>query len=172
MHIHSPETDNCLSWISGRERMTAEKILTINLHKRMLPTSARVEPATSWSPVGWRIQLSHQGRLSWGGQIVNWLAISNRSPQYLCTYQVRWKSIDIFSSYNPKIKIQTCVRGMTLSKVDEICQLAIPKQISPVSTHIPSLVKIHWHLLKLSSGNILNQISTISMPTPSLVKIQ
>ena len=29
----------------------------------MLPTSAGVEPATFWSPVGWRIQLSHRGRL-------------------------------------------------------------------------------------------------------------
>ena len=28
------------------------KYFTINLHKRMLPTSAGVEPATSWSPVG------------------------------------------------------------------------------------------------------------------------
>ena len=36
----------------------------INLHERMLPTSAGVEPATSWSPVGRRIQLSHQGRLT------------------------------------------------------------------------------------------------------------
>ena len=26
----------------------------------MLPTSEGVEPATSWSPVGWRIQLSHR----------------------------------------------------------------------------------------------------------------
>ena len=58
--------------------------------------------------------------------------------------------------------------------------------------HTPSLVKIHWHLLKLSSENeiriyqgqitlqkndeicplkIPNQISTISMHIPSLVKI-
>ena len=36
----------------------------INLHERMLPTSAGVEPATSWSPVGRRIQLSHRGRPS------------------------------------------------------------------------------------------------------------
>ena len=35
----------------------------INLHERMLPTSAGVAPATSWSPVGRRIQLSHRGRL-------------------------------------------------------------------------------------------------------------
>ena len=34
----------------------------INLHERLLPTSAGVEPATSWSPVGRRIQLSHRGR--------------------------------------------------------------------------------------------------------------
>ena len=34
----------------------------INLHERMLPTSAGVEPATSWSPVERRIQMSHRGR--------------------------------------------------------------------------------------------------------------
>ena len=34
----------------------------INLHERTLPTSAGVEPAISWSPVGRRIQLSHRGR--------------------------------------------------------------------------------------------------------------
>ena len=28
----------------------------------MLPISAGVEPTTSWSPVGQRIQLSHRGR--------------------------------------------------------------------------------------------------------------
>ena len=34
----------------------------VNLHERMLPTSAGVEPATFWSPVGRHIQLSHKGR--------------------------------------------------------------------------------------------------------------
>ena len=38
------------------------KYFMINLHERMLPTSAGVEPASSWSPVGRRIQLSHRGR--------------------------------------------------------------------------------------------------------------
>ena len=33
----------------------------INLQERMLPTLAGVEPATSWSPVARRIQLSHRG---------------------------------------------------------------------------------------------------------------
>ena len=31
----------------------------------MLPTSAGVEPMTSWSPVRRRIQLSHRGRQIW-----------------------------------------------------------------------------------------------------------
>ena len=42
---------------------------------------------------------------------------------------------------------------ITQSKVDEICPLAIPNQISTISMHIPSLVKIHWHLLKLLFRN-------------------
>ena len=40
----------------------------------MLPTSAGVEPATSWSPVGWRIQMSHQGRRPWG---LAWITVQN-----------------------------------------------------------------------------------------------
>ena len=46
-----------------------------------------------------------------------------------------------------------CGRQITLSKINEICSLAIPNPISTKSMHIPSLVKIHWCLLKLSSGN-------------------
>ena len=40
----------------------SRKYFMINLHERMLPTSAGVEPATSWSAVGRRIQLIYQGR--------------------------------------------------------------------------------------------------------------
>ena len=38
-------------------------------------------------------------------------------------------------------------------KIDEICPLVIPNQISLMSIYIASLVKIHCYLLKLSSGN-------------------
>ena len=48
----------------------------INLHERMLPTSAGVEPATSWSPVGRRIQLSHRG-------IESFKILFKMSPKYL-----------------------------------------------------------------------------------------
>ena len=62
MHILSPETDNCPSWISGRERMTIEIFHDQSLLKNV-------------AALGWgqtcdllvssrtRIQLSHQGRL-------------------------------------------------------------------------------------------------------------
>ena len=36
VHILLPETDNCPSWISRREKMTV-KYFMINLHERMLP---------------------------------------------------------------------------------------------------------------------------------------
>ena len=38
VHILLPETDNCPSWISGRERMTTENFSWSNFHQRMLPT--------------------------------------------------------------------------------------------------------------------------------------
>ena len=56
-----------------------------------------------------------------------------------------------FTRYHPETKIRACLGQITLSKFDEICSLAIPSQIYTISMHIPSLVKIHWCLLKLSS---------------------
>ena len=56
-------------------------------------------------------------------------------------------------THHPKTKIWVCLGETTPSKFDEICPLAISYQISTISIHIPSLVKIHWYLHKLSSGN-------------------
>ena len=57
------------------------KCFMINLHEKMLPTSAGVEPATSWSPVGRRIHLCHRGRLHLVNTVysMNQLAIRNDS---------------------------------------------------------------------------------------------
>ena len=51
------------------------------------------------------------------------------------------------------MRIWACLGQINPSKFDKICPLAIPNQISTTSMHIPSLVKIHWCILKLSSGN-------------------
>ena len=50
----------------------------INLHERMLPTTAGVEPATAWSPVGRRIQLSHRGLTKYYSLITTPLIYANR----------------------------------------------------------------------------------------------
>ena len=59
------------------------KYFMINLHERMLPTSAGVEPATSWSPVGRRIQLSHRGR-----QLFSWPRKLDTSAVFIT--QITW----------------------------------------------------------------------------------
>ena len=64
MHILSPETDNCPSWISGRERMTLENISwSISKKACCLPGGGQTSNLliTSWT----RIQLSHQGWHKW-----------------------------------------------------------------------------------------------------------
>ena len=123
--------------------------------------------------------------------VKNWwnLPISNLKPDLhdINAYnQVWWKSIDIYSN----IRENWCVSWqITLSKIDKVCPLAIPNQIPTISMHIPSLVKIHWYLLKYKKILIClwqitlskidkvcplaipNQIPTISMHIPSLAKI-
>ena len=44
-------------------------------------------------------------------------------------------------------------RADNFVKIDEICPLAIKKEVSSISMHIASLVKIPCYLFKLSSGN-------------------
>ena len=63
--------------------------------------------------------------------------------------KIHWDLLKLLS-WN-KIRMYWGQIHVTLSKMDEICPLAIPKQISTISMHILSLVKIYWYLLKLSS---------------------
>ena len=51
MHILSPETGNCPSWISGRESVTV-KIFHDQSPRKNVAYPMGAEPATSWSPVG------------------------------------------------------------------------------------------------------------------------
>ena len=67
----------------------------INLRERMLPTSAGVEPATSWSPVGRRIQLSHRGRLLLTLETKCSISFTEAGPQ---TYKLLSKMIFILQS--------------------------------------------------------------------------
>ena len=97
--------------------------------------------------------------VSWADNSVKiWqnLPISNWKPDLLTVNA--YSKFDenpfvIYSSYSPEMKIWACLRQITLSKIDEICPLAISNQLSTISMHIPSLVKIPCYLLKLLSGN-------------------
>ena len=60
----------------------------------------------------------------------NWQNLSSSNPKpdlhNINTYQIWWKSTDIYSSYHPEMKIQTCGRQIILSKNDKNCPIAIP----------------------------------------------
>ena len=58
LHILSPETDNCPSWISGSERMTVE-----NITWSLSPTRRGLNPHPPLITCGTHIQLSHRGRI-------------------------------------------------------------------------------------------------------------
>ena len=78
VHILSPETDNCPSWISGRERMTVENISWSISTKEYCQTRGggggdRTRNLLVSSRT--RIQLSHQGRHGW--KLVRGIVLAN-----------------------------------------------------------------------------------------------
>ena len=84
--------------------------------------------------------------MSWADNCHKWTKFAHyqsqtRPPQYQCTHQVWWKCIEIYSSYCTETKIPMCHGQTTLSNIEEICWLAIPKQISTISIHIESFLK-------------------------------
>ena len=71
------------------------------------------------------------------------LPISKRKPDLLNVNPL------LLTRYSPEMKIWACLGQITPSKIDEICALAIPNQISTISMHTAILVKIPCYLLKL-----------------------
>ena len=92
VHILSPETDKCPSWISGRETMTVENISWSISTKECCRPRVGIESVTSWSPVGRRIQLSHRGRRTrWGNKVgkhafIAWVLLQIIIFGGTCTY--------------------------------------------------------------------------------------
>ena len=87
------------------------KYFMINVHERMLPTLVGVEPATSWSPVRRRIQLSHRGRL----QHLSW---SMRQPSDICPMktQISLHICAVWSVFIVCMK-KLCLLYLPLSKI-------------------------------------------------------
>ena len=90
-------------------------------------------------------------------EICQW-AIQNQSPQYQCTYQIWWKSIEIYSSYCPETKIWMCCRQITVKNWQNL----------PISSSKADLQNIKAHtefgenpliFTKLSSWNENTDVS-------------
>ena len=77
-----------------------------------------------------------------------------QSPQYQCTYQIWWKTIEIYSSYCPGSKIWMYCGQITQSKIENLPISNLKADLHNINAmHIPSLMKNHWYILKLSSRN-------------------
>ena len=86
-------------------------------------------------------------------EICPW-ANPKQSPQCQCTYQIWWKTIEIYWSYCPESKIWMYCKHITKSKIDYLPISNLKADLHNINAmHIPSLVKIHWYVLKLSSRN-------------------
>ena len=94
--------------------------------------------------------------MSWAGYSVkNWGNLPTSNPKaYLYNIKAHVKVGENPLRFTQvivlKVKWMYCGQ-ITLSKMDEILPLAIPKQMSTISMQIPTLVAIHWYLLKLLS---------------------
>ena len=98
---NSKETDNCPTWISGKERMTMENI-SWSISMKECCRLAGVKPATSWSPVrraiNWDTKDSFVFFLSGSFTAQSTLMRSCRASQltytfcqYLCIYFRQWQ---------------------------------------------------------------------------------
>ena len=137
----------------GKGENDRRKYFMINLYERMLPTSAGAEPATSWSPVWGRIQLSHQGRLiSLYIQLLRWHV-------YTCTsngQNSNWKQSSVWSVlFNPESA------DIFLILPNNICY--------GYSLEVPPLKRfnVFWNSQNIVSRYILKQMSDVNQ----LVKI-
>ena len=105
------------------------------------------------------------------------IMLNNNTPPKSCCGQItvkHWQNLPISYPKPVLLNINTSTKfvksldiymllsrnkNMGVSRADnsvefyEICTLAIPNQSSTISIHIPSFVKIHWCLLKKSSGH-------------------
>ena len=120
----------------------------INLHERMLPTSSGVEPATSWSPVGRRIQLSHRGQLCCllTDHLILYKVSTEQSPHHQYTVQ---PIIHTYIHIHTYIRTNACMHAHTH---EHTCMYA--------HTHTQTYIHMHTYI------HTYNTHTYIHTPTP------
>ena len=105
VHILSPETDNCPSWISGRERMTVENISwSISMKECCQPRQGlnprapglQSDGASNWSTEAGTSNEYHN--ICFGGEIIKRSSTRQNLPLDLCDQQ-RLRSASISTQY-------------------------------------------------------------------------
>ena len=100
--------------ISGRERMTVENISWLISTKECCRPRRGFEPVTSWSPVGWRIQLSHRGRHDERCMRSYWYKVLDT---YTYERTHARKQCDFSPQHRVKIIVGTCRKFSTIKFV-------------------------------------------------------
>ena len=140
MHILSQETDNCSSWISGRERMTVENISwSISTKECCRPSRGQIHNLLIISRA--RIQLSHPARLCRGLVKAEYLmVILGYFSQFLHKNIFRWYSIKCLAEADSnKYSESTC---MFLWRNNKIMNKKLNKLSATFSAIIINLNKL------------------------------
>ena len=128
------------------------KYFMINLHERMLPTSAGggggggggVEPATSWSPVGRRIQLSHRGRLFW--RVSHPRSVSSLQSSFDSASVVSYVAF-VLSLFVPQLVFLQHFLGIFITFFDTIAVLSFVSMFIVLKGHSFCLNIFHFNTL-------------------------
>ena len=98
VHILSSETDNCPSWISGRERMTLENISWLISTKECCwprrglnprPPGLQLDGASNWATEALYLKLCNRTLVVWPGMLLHYIldcCADNDSPDRLYRY--------------------------------------------------------------------------------------
>ena len=120
VHILSPETDNCPSWISGRERMTVENISW---------SISTKECCRLWRGLNPRPGLQSDSASNWATEAGRYYHVIIKNVKWL-----------LLNKNNLPL---SCGRQITLLKIDKICPIIIANYSFLIYTCMQNLNKIH-----------------------------
>ena len=175
MHTLSPETDNCPSWISGRERMTVEYISwSISMKEccrprrglNLRPPGLQLDGASNWATeAGWPFSFYAPNFKEVGGAYCFWVVRLSVRPSFR-------PFVTLFDAYyNFRTVNATVLKFLILIPHEKIADTyffswqdyAPFLSYGPLKKYGWNLVsKISQKLLKLEPWNLMNRLVVMS----------
>ena len=146
MHILSPETDNCPSWINGRERMTVENISwSISTKECCRPRQGwtRDRLVSSWMrhSVDWAVKPQHKQNL-----LIEWTYFSHTYTNISLGGEQCWLD---FGDIDPIFKVTGGLRllehGLSASYLLKEWINFNQNCTSILLEHVKELIRFWWH---------------------------